>query len=214
MKKTSLLIIAAIIIIVLIIGIVIVNSTPSTKPNENQNNQASQGNTDNNNNSTEDENVLVGEYEDKNKITEEDFGVKGIDLRYGLNDVVSVLGKDCTTTQTKSDEYKLNYEKMGLEITCKQHSAGYIGVERIDIKKEGISTSKGIHVNSSKEDVLNAYEPENILKNGINEKGDNKYIIAVGRKGADYFMENPEERIWYYIENDKVSEIVIWHSEK
>ena len=184
---------------------IIPGNTNSNIPNTNNNNT-----TNGNSTNTQNEQVQGGNV-NANEISDNEFSMAGIELRTDIKSAIDRLGNNYTTTQLSNNEYRVNYSNLGIAITFKAYSSDYTDINRIDITGGNYTTDRGIKINSTKDEVLNAYKPENILKNGINEQGDNKYIIAIGREGADYIDDNPEERIWFYIENDRVSEIVYWH---
>ena len=167
------------------------------------------------------------------EFTKDDLYVKGITLGMTKKDVISKLGKNYTEKYWDDEDTItgiLEYSDIEIEFYKIQNDDGNvtIGEElfRINIDNDNVTTSRGIKVGSSIEDVFNAYKKENIssykLMDMNNEDGemcfeynlsslDEIETIAVNETGAVNPYEAFSGAIQFEIKNGKVSHIKIWN---
>ena len=115
-----------------------------------------------------------------------------------------------TEDATGYDISELNYSSLGLKVdnaSLINEDDGDGSMIRIEIYgNSSIKTARGIKIGSSKEDVLNAYPSNSILKSDMVDE--NKTII-VGYPGSEPVYGSEKGNIYYDLENGKVSRILL-----
>ena len=163
------------------------------------------------------------------KFTDDDIKIKGITLGMSRKEVESVLGKADEEEDWNGNSIYgiLKYIDFELEFFKIENDAGtkIIGEELSNIYiKDNISTSRGIKIGSSIDDILNAYNKENIsayktLENKYEEMcfeynlSNKKEIetIAVNKNGFVSVYESFSPAIQFEIKDGIVSSIKIWN---
>ena len=104
---------------------------------------------------------------------------------------------------------ELNYTSLGLKVDNAFEDEDDVDGSMIRIEIYGnssLKTARGIKIGSTKEDILNAYPANSILKSDMIDE--NKTII-VGYPGSEPVYGSEKGNIYYYLENGKVSEILL-----
>lgn len=171
-------------------------------------------------------NIAKVENTDKT-FSSDDLKILGISLGMKKTEVIKILGDNYKQTEeymTYVDVYNyiVTYPDLGLEIKYEysnwesEYVKDYvIEITLIDNKSKAM---RGLTVFSSKEDLLNAFNKENILSDtkdeywnfghyNIERKGE---IVTVGYEGSDsYFADEYFGKISFLLENDKIKLICI-----
>ena len=187
----------------------VVNQAENNSVNESKSNEENQNVVENKSKENSVDNKTT---KSKSAFSKEDLVINGFSLGESVKALEGIYEetpetKTYTQDATGTTITELNYKSIGLivfnEFENEEDSEGNITSIKI-YGNSKIQTARKIKIGSSKQDILNAYPSDSILKN------DSKVII-VGYPGSDpeYGSTNKYGNIYYNLENGKVSSILL-----
>lgn len=165
-------------------------------------------------NSTSSNNEVV-KSDSKKAFSEDDLVIESFRLGESAKAVEAVYSDVKSETKFYSEAAtgyevgELNYPSLGLKVTEAYENqddgdGSMIGIEIYGNSK--LETARGIKIGSEKEDILNAYPENAILKSDMIDE--NKTII-VGYPNSEPVYGSEKGNIYYSLENGKVSNILL-----